>query len=760
MKKTTKHAPSRKAAQVVSQSLPFRAASAPEDALDLAWIDFFDTNPYGDLYRMWLVNPAVIQISLATARRKNGVAAFPSIDLGLAVQRQSLGDPKQWVRPEKLREWHDQLVASIGSWRPLKDLRVLDLGCGVGYLVKLLVPLGATYCGLDRSAKLVEHAKARWDAAGNGKAEYRQFYLASLPDDPKEAAAQLKTACGNEVPDIVLGVNVLEYLPRPSLLLNALRHLQSEKHATASAFFVTLNPDYYRRFSGSLGASHPRFSEPDKIAIVCLNRVVPSDACRLLGRFQVSELLRDSGYVTLQEAFMTVPPEGDEQIRNEYKEESWQEVNLGLAPFVGFVATPLPAGRHPSAQEWDSICGEDSVLRYLKKGDSPSRNEELLERIKADGILVLLNADQRLLGRHNLGGCLFIVVNGAFHDPHSPESVFRPHDLFGELEADHDLKPAQVRYGCYINDVVAAVHDSSVFEIPTPLATALVGHGNSLRAELFANLREKVLLRNARLTLRLRSGEEIKPEHKWERLAEAKAECPLANGAENFFFPKPVTNPFGSISNFSVHGLGRVAGALLELQEIEHRRRARCAWAHCVFVRSKDLGKMINDISEDEAIDYIRALCWLGAIDAFVLSGPSVKQECESVFSGGGSTDNRDLLKSMKSALWHSSSPRFIVIRDLPFLRSLAYDPLPMMEDVLFSRIGSLYGVRSSVSQLAQLTHEATGGRRTYFVTALNEFVAVATKAKGGICYSTGVAARSSSNSRPPMVQANRVSGA
>jgi ubiquinone/menaquinone biosynthesis C-methylase UbiE len=67
--------------------------------------------------------------------------------------------------------WHRTLIdpglfARIGSVAP--GTRVLDLGCGNGYISRRLARAGARVVGIDRSAELIEKARAREAAAPLG----------------------------------------------------------------------------------------------------------------------------------------------------------------------------------------------------------------------------------------------------------------------------------------------------------------------------------------------------------------------------------------------------------------------------------------------------------------------------------------------------------------------------------------------------------------------------------------------------------------
>jgi ubiquinone/menaquinone biosynthesis C-methylase UbiE len=79
--------------------------------------------------------------------------------------------------------WHQTLIdpgllARIGS--VATGTRVLDLGCGNGYIARQLARSGARVIGVDRSAELIDRARAREAAAPLGVV-YHQADAAHLP---------------------------------------------------------------------------------------------------------------------------------------------------------------------------------------------------------------------------------------------------------------------------------------------------------------------------------------------------------------------------------------------------------------------------------------------------------------------------------------------------------------------------------------------------------------------------------------------------
>ena len=112
---------------------------------------------------------------------------------------------------EKTREhlWNDDyfefLVKTV--WKIDKPVRILDIGCGYGYLGKKLLqltPEGSTYTGLDCSQELLQIARQIYKE-GNLSGEFIQEDL--LKYNPQEKY------------DLVICQSVLRHIPEYSLVL-------------------------------------------------------------------------------------------------------------------------------------------------------------------------------------------------------------------------------------------------------------------------------------------------------------------------------------------------------------------------------------------------------------------------------------------------------------------------------------------------------------------------------------------------------------
>ncbi len=126
--------------------------------------------------------------------------------------------PLHQINPLRL-EWINQLV-------PIKDLKVLDVGCGGGILTDSMARKGAQATGIDLSSKALKVAQLHALEAQTPNVQYREISTEAL------AAEQPATF------DVVTCMEMLEHVPEPESVVRACAALVKPG---GWVFFSTLN---------------------------------------------------------------------------------------------------------------------------------------------------------------------------------------------------------------------------------------------------------------------------------------------------------------------------------------------------------------------------------------------------------------------------------------------------------------------------------------------------------------------------------------
>src|SRR5687768_7249825 len=98
--------------------------------------------------------------------------------------------------PTERRGWDAAAVdvASVTGLRP--GSRVLDLGCGAGEMLYRLAMRGADVVGVEQSASLVEHCRARATELGLAATFIDTSMFEYAPDEPFDVILSLNTSFG------------------------------------------------------------------------------------------------------------------------------------------------------------------------------------------------------------------------------------------------------------------------------------------------------------------------------------------------------------------------------------------------------------------------------------------------------------------------------------------------------------------------------------------------------------------------------------
>lgn len=134
----------------------------------------------------------------------------------------------------------DHFRRPTGDLNPLKDLDVLDIGCGGGLVSEPLARLGARVTGIDPGAENVAAARAHAEAQGLA-IDYRAVTVEALASEGKAFDAVLCLEVVEHVPDPGAFLKGCASLVRPGGLLVAStinRNLKSYALAIVAAEYV------------------------------------------------------------------------------------------------------------------------------------------------------------------------------------------------------------------------------------------------------------------------------------------------------------------------------------------------------------------------------------------------------------------------------------------------------------------------------------------------------------------------------------------
>lgn len=186
--------------------------------------------------------------------------------------------PLHQLGPPRLQFVRDELVAHFArepkSLKPLRDLRLLDVGCGGGLVSEPLARMGGTVTAIDPGRENIEAAKAH--LAGTGLAvDYRVAKVEDLVAEGPGFDAVVCLEVVEHVPDVERFVADLAKLVRPGglLILSTInRNLKSFALAIVGAEYVLgwlprgthqwdrfVTPDELARAVIKAGLSAPQF---------------------------------------------------------------------------------------------------------------------------------------------------------------------------------------------------------------------------------------------------------------------------------------------------------------------------------------------------------------------------------------------------------------------------------------------------------------------------------------------------------------------
>lgn len=150
---------------------------------------------------------------------------------------------KWWDKNSEFKPLHEINPLRLGwldKQNPLKNTRVLDVGCGGGILSEAMFFKGADVTGIDLGEKALGVAKLHQLESG-AKVDYQCIAVEALAEQQPESF------------DIVTCMEMLEHVPDPASVVNACARLVKPG---GSVFFSTLNRNLKSYLFAVLGAEY------------------------------------------------------------------------------------------------------------------------------------------------------------------------------------------------------------------------------------------------------------------------------------------------------------------------------------------------------------------------------------------------------------------------------------------------------------------------------------------------------------------------
>ena len=176
--------------------------------------------------------------------------------------------PLHNFNPVRLRYIKDTITKKFGNKSeklPLKDIKILDIGCGGGLLSEPLSRLGATVTGIDASDRNIKIAKMHLK-----KSKLDVDYYCSSPDN----------FVAKEKFDVVLNMEIVEhvdnvdfFLLKSSKLLkqNGLMFIATLNKTLKSYVFAILGAEYILKWLPIGTHDWNKFLKPEDLITICKN---------------------------------------------------------------------------------------------------------------------------------------------------------------------------------------------------------------------------------------------------------------------------------------------------------------------------------------------------------------------------------------------------------------------------------------------------------------------------------------------------------